>query len=112
MFLGGLAMLIAGGYLFLNNVVVTSSYGELWGLGDGTFGLSLIPLFIGVGLLFFNGKNPIGWLLAAGGVIIIVAGVIARLTVYYRPLSLFDTLLIFVLIAGGVGLVARSLRSQ
>lgn len=112
LFLVGLAMLVAGGYLFLDNVVVRTSYRELFGFGTGSFGLSLIPLLLGVGWLFFNGKSVIAWLLTAAGMIIILAGIIARLTVYYRPISLFDTLLILGLIAGGVGLVARSLRAQ
>jgi hypothetical protein len=32
--------------------------------------------------------------------------------VYFTPTSLFDTLLILGLLAGGLGLVARSLRAQ
>ena len=112
-FLVGLAMLIAGGYLFLNNVVVNSyGWGGLFSFGRGSFGLSLIPLFAGVAMLFFNGESKLGWLLTAGGLIIIVVGVIARLDVHWRSLSLFDTLLIFVLMAGGIGLVARSLKEQ
>jgi multisubunit Na+/H+ antiporter MnhF subunit len=111
-FLFGLGMLIVGGYLFLDNVVVRTSYRELFGFGAGAFGLSLIPLLLGVGLLFFDGKSLAGKILTAGGFLIIIAGIIARLTVHYRPLSLFDTILILVLIAGGIGLVARSLREQ
>lgn len=111
-FLAGLAMLIAGGYLFLDSIMVTSNYASLWGFGYGSFGLSLVPVFIGVILLFMNGKSVAGWVLTGGGVIIILAGVIARLTVYTRRLSLFDLLLILVLIAGGIGLMARSFRDQ
>lgn len=112
LFLVGLGMMIAGGYLFLDNVVVRSSYAELWGFGTGAFGLSLIPLLFGVGLLFFDGKSIIGWLLTGGGMLIIFAGIIARLTIYYRPLSLFNTILILVLLVGGIGLIARSLRAR
>ncbi len=112
LFLVGLGMLIAGGYLFLDNVIVRSSYRELFGMGQGAFGLSLIPLLFGVGILFFNGKSVIGWLLSGGGLLIIIVGIIARLTIYYQPLSLFNTLLLLVLIVGGVGLIARSLKSQ
>lgn len=112
LFLIGLALLIAGGYLFLDNVAVHSSYRELFGFGHGTFGLSLIPLLIGVGWLFFNGKSVVAWVLTGGGVIIIVVGVIARMTVHWQRTSLFNTLLIFVFIAGGIGLIARSLKAQ
>jgi hypothetical protein len=109
-FLAGLAMVVAGGYLLLTRVTVTSGLWQFWGYN--AFGLSLVPLLIGIGLLFFDGRSVAGWLLTAAGAIIIVAGIIANLQVYFRPTSLFDTLLILILLAGGLGLVARSLRPQ
>jgi hypothetical protein len=33
-----------------------------------------------------------------------------NLRVYFEPTSLFDTLLMLILLAGGLGLVARSLK--
>jgi hypothetical protein len=74
--------------------------------------LLLLPLLIGIGILFFDGRSLAGWLLTAGGALIILVGIIANLHVYFRPTSLFDTLLILILLAGGLGLVARSLRAQ
>ena len=44
--------------------------------------------------------------------LIIVVGIVANLHLYFRPTSLFDTLMILGLMAGGIGLVARSLRAQ
>jgi hypothetical protein len=35
-----------------------------------------------------------------------------NLRIYFEPTSLFDTLVMLVLLAGGIGLVARSLRPQ
>ncbi len=109
-FLAGLAMVVAGGYLLLTNVTVTSGLWQFWGYN--AFGLSLLPLLIGIGILFFDGRSLPGWLLAVAGALIIVLGIIANLHVYFRPTSLFDTLLILILLAGGLGLVARSLRAQ
>ena len=108
MFFGGAAMVIAGGYLLLNQVTVTSGLWTIWGYNG--FGLSLLPLLVGIGLLFFNGKSVPGWVLTAAGAIIILAGILTNLSIYFRPTSLFNTLLILVLIAGGIGLVARSIR--
>ena len=109
-FLAGSAMVVAGGYLLLTRVTVTSGLWELWGYN--AFGLSLVPLLVGIGLLFFDGRSLAGWLLTAAGALIILVGIIANLRVYFRPTSLFDTLLILGLLAGGLGLVARSLRAQ
>ncbi|MGE0131232.1 MAG: hypothetical protein AB7U82_24390 [Blastocatellales bacterium] len=108
-FVFGLGMVIAGGYLFLSNVTVRSGYWQLWGYN--AFGLSLIPLLIGIGLLFFDGRSAFGWILTFGGVVVMVAGIIANLDIYFNPTSLTNTLIMLGLVAAGIGLVARSLRS-
>lgn len=107
-FLFGLAMAVAGGYMLMRQVTVTSGYWTLWGYN--TFGLSLLPLCVGVGLLFYNGKSIAGWLLTFIGAVIIFTGVIMNLQIYFQQTSLFNTVVILILLAGGIGLVARSLR--
>jgi len=107
-FIFGLGMVIAGGYLFLSRVTVTSGYWTLWGYN--AFGVSLIPLLLGIGLLFFNGRSAFGWILTFGGVIVILVGIISNLQVYFSPTSLTNTIIMLGLLAAGVGLVARSLR--
>ena len=109
-FLLGLGMSVAGAYLLTQRVTVTSNYWTLWGYN--AFGLSLLPLLFGIGLLFFNGKSIAGWLLTFVGVVIILAGIIANLSIYFQPTSLFNTIVMLVLLAGGIGLVARSLRAH
>ena len=109
-FLVGLGMAIAGAYLLTNQVTVTSSYWHVWGYNG--FGLSLIPLVLGIGMLFFNGRSWIGWLLTFAGAIIIFVGILTNLDIYFRQTSLFNTIVMLVLLAGGIGLVARSLRAQ
>ena len=109
-FLLGLGMAIAGGYLLTNQVTVTSSF---WRIGSyNGFGLSLIPLVLGIGFLFFNGRSVIGWLLTFAGAIIIFAGILTHLDIYFQQTTLFNTLLMLVLLAGGIGLVARSLHPR
>jgi multisubunit Na+/H+ antiporter MnhF subunit len=109
MFLGGLAMVIAGGYLLLTRVSVVSGGWHFYGYN--AFGLSLVPLLIGIGVLFYNGRSIPGWLLTLGGALIIVVGIIANLRIYFQPTSLFDTLLMLGMLAAGIGLVARSPRA-
>ena len=109
-FLAGLMMAVAGAYLLTNQVTVTTNYWQFWGVP--AFGLTLVPLCVGIGMLAFNGKSVFGWLLTMSGAVIILAGVIMRLDIYFRPTSLFNTIFMLVLLAGGIGLVARSLRSH
>jgi hypothetical protein len=110
LFICGLAMVVAGGYLLLEHVVVSTNGWVLFGYN--AFGLSLLPLLIGIGFLFFDGRSIWGWALTAAGALIIVVGILANLSAYFRATSLFDTLIIFALLAGGIGVIARSLRAH
>ena len=109
-FLIGLAMAVAGAYMLISRVTVTTGFWS-WG-GYNTFGLSLVPLIFGVGIVFFNGKSLIGWLLVFIGSVIILAGIIMNLQMYFQPTSLFNTIVMLVLLAGGIGLVAKSVRAH
>jgi hypothetical protein len=106
-FLIGFVMTCTGGYLLTNQVTVAGSY---WNFGGtNTFGITLIPMLIGIGLLFWNGRSLIGWLLTVGGALFIFAGVIANLHIYFQPASLFNTIVMLVLVVGGLSLIARAM---
>ena len=109
-FFAGLAMAAGGGYLLMQQVTVTSGFWTFWGYN--AFGFSLIPLLIGIGMLFFDGRSKLGWVLTGLGGLIILLGIITNLSIFFRPTSLFNTLIILALLAGGIGLIARSLRTK
>lgn len=112
-FLFGLGMLVAGLYLLFLQVDVHSGgyWRNGWG-GDRTFGLTLLPLLVGIGWLFWDSSAKLGWLLAGGGVLLIVVGVVANMQIHFRSTNLFNTLAMLVLIAGGIGVIARSMRAS
>lgn len=105
-FIMGFVMSAVGGYLLTTHVVVASSY---WSFGGAdSFGITLIPMLFGIGLLFWSSRSVIGWLLTIGGFLFILAGIIANLHIYFRPTSLFHTIIMLVLFVGGIGLIMRS----
>jgi hypothetical protein len=109
-FVLGFVMACAGAYLLADRVTVFGGYWNFY--GGNSFGVTLVPMLIGVGLLFWNGRNIAGWLLTCAGAIFILAGVIANMHIYFQPTSLFNTIVMLVLLVGGLGFVARSLRSH
>jgi hypothetical protein len=108
-FFMGLLLAGIGAYLLLNQVQVHTSFFRFGGMAN-SFGISLIPMLLGVGILFFSGKSVIGWVLAVGGFLFIIVGVIANMDIYFQRTSLFNTLVMLVLLAAGLGLIFRSLR--
>lgn len=112
----GLVMMCAGFYLLLSSVVVSSSFGlatALFGVGGHgvTGGMVLVPLVIGLALVFYNARNVIGWLLTVGAFAALVVGVIASVHMNLRAMNGFELLCILVLAFGGLGLFLGSLRA-
>jgi hypothetical protein len=117
-FIIGLIMVIAGGYLFFNSIHVSSNF-RFGGFGYGAFrsfggfstsGYVLIPFIFGIGMMFYNAKNPIGWILSLASVVMLTFGVITSISFRMVHLSAFELISILVLMIGGIGLFLSSLR--
>lgn len=109
-------MMCAGFYLLLRSITATSTFGmgmSLYAYGgfSVTSGMVMVPFIFGVGMVFYNSRNPLGWLLAIGSLVALVFGVIASIHFSFRGMSLFDLIIILVLAVGGLGLFLRSLRA-
>ena len=107
-FLIGFVMACVGGYFLANQVNVVGSYWSFY--GANTFGITLIPMLLGICILFWNGRSVIGWFLTAAGAFFILAGVIASMHIYLQLTSLFNIIVMLILLVGGLALIARSLR--
>ena len=117
----GLGMMCGGFYMLLNSIVVNSSFGfgyplysvpMFGGMYAVTSGMIMIPFLIGVGIIFYNRRNLLGWILACGSLVAMIFGVIASIHFQFRSMSAFDLIVILVLAFGGVGLFLRSLSDS
>ncbi|PKF62641.1 hypothetical protein CW745_04255 [Psychromonas sp. psych-6C06] len=116
----GLLMMCGGFYLLLNAITVTSSFGmgsrlysvNTFGTNIGlTTGMVLIPFMFGIGLIFYNAKNILGWLLSICSITALIFGVISSIRFSLRTMTSFDLIVILVLAVGGLGLFLRSLKT-
>jgi hypothetical protein len=71
----------------------------------------MIPFMFGVGMVFYNARNYLGWLLAGGSLVALVFGVISSIQFTFQSMSAFDLIVILVLSVGGLGLFLSSLKS-
>lgn len=108
----GLGVAAIGFYLLFSHVTVHSSYWNFMGFGGASrsFGVSLIPLLFGIGILFVNAKSVLGWFLAVGGLLFILAGILMNLDIYFQGATLMNTLIMLAMIAAGLGLIVKGLR--
>ncbi len=115
-FLLGLIMMCSGFYLLLSSVIVSSTFGlgsRLFGIGGFgvTGGIILVPLVIGIGMIFYNARSYLGWLIAIASFFAMVFGVISSVSLDLRTMSAFYLITVLVLAFGGLGLFLGSLRS-
>lgn len=128
LFLIGGALFAAGIFLFTNQVMVNSgvrgmgwgrSYAGGWGsslgglfsfgVGQG-FGFLMIPFGTGVALLLADAYRKAGWFLVWASSAAIGAAVLQSLVFNFRTASLWSLMTMIAMIAGGGGLMFKSLR--
>lgn len=113
-FLVGLVMLVVGLFLIFNNITVSSN----WGMGGyffsfGSFnvpnGAIMLPILIGIGMLFFMRKRIYGWIVLSIGVVFVLLSVIMSTRITWLPTKAYIFIIMFGLVAAGGGLVLREL---
>jgi hypothetical protein len=115
-FILGIIMFVVGLYLLLDSINVYNDFSLSYAFRVGPVGLTsgylLIPFMIGIGMIFYNFKNYLGWALAVGSVVLIIVGVITSVHFSLRQMKSWELLLILTLFVGGIGLFLSSLRKQ
>lgn len=103
----GPVMLVIGGYLFMQNVQVTTFSIFAFSIGGRRMdGVIFLPLIASIIYLFYK-YNLASKICCILSIIIIIVNVIVNLELYWSATSLFSTIIIFVLLFGGAALVAR-----
>lgn len=105
----GLAMLCVGGYLFMQNVQVTTEHLFRFSIfGRRMDGLVFVPLIANIIFLFYK-YNIVSKICCGLSLLLILANVLMNLRLTWSPTSLFATIVIFVMTFGGLGLVLKTL---
>lgn len=109
-FVAGIVMLAVGLYIFSQKVIVFSGYGFfLWGGGRFSSGLIIVPLIIGIVWMFMTGANFASKVFTALSVLLIIVSVIMSTHIHLSAMTLYEWILLLVLIFGGAGLVGKVL---
>ena len=112
-FIIGLAMLAAGGYWFMDSVTVTTGF---YGLRLGGYhisgGLIVVPFLAGIIWLFLRSGSIGAKILTGLGLVIILASVIMNTSFIFRSRSLYEYLIMLVLICGGAALTLQVLLAK
>lgn len=100
--LGGWGLLILGLVMFFSHIQITNQPPIWWpGLNTGgTIGFLLIPLLVGMSMLFYNYKSRVGQAVTVGSLAAIILMVLAGL----RPIFMGGSLLEFVIMCAPISI--------
>ncbi len=116
-FVAGVVMLVVGLFILSQKVVVSSGwfgYGGTMMLGGIRLnsGMIMIPFIIGIIWMFASGASFASKLFTALSVILIIASIVLNTNIYMISVSLYEWVIMLVLIFGGAGFVAKVLFSD
>ena len=113
MFFFGLLMFGGGLFMIFQNTIVTSSWGHgyfyhigSWGIPNG---LIMLPVFIGIIMLFVMDRKIFGWIVTVLGIVFILLSIILSVHIVWRNTNLYMFILMFGLVAAGGGMMLRVL---
>lgn len=103
-FIVGLVMFVVGCFILSQKVHVSMGWYSLWGMPVGTI---FIPLIAGI-IWMFCSDGPSGKILTAVGTLFILCYIILNIRMTIWNITLFDWIIILILIFGGIGLLLRT----
>lgn len=114
-FFVGLLMFGGGLFMILQNVDVTSGWGGFGGsffrIGSYSLpnGLIMLPIIIGIGMLFVMDRKIFGWIVLSLGIVILLLSIIMSVHLHWRTSNAYVFLVMFGLVAAGGGMMLREL---
>lgn len=112
-----IGLLLLGGGLFwvFQSVRVTTAWGSYfiilggWGVPNGVI---IIPLLIGIIMLFMMKRKIFGWIVTSIGILAILLTIMNSVSFHFVSQSLFNYILMFGFIAVGAALVIKALFAK
>ncbi|MBX9876910.1 MAG: hypothetical protein K2Y22_00485 [Candidatus Obscuribacterales bacterium] len=108
----GLGLLLTSVLMFFNHVKVGSGWLSWLGFGGQGFGLVVIPLLIGLGLIFYNSKSKVGWIVTAASCALIFFAVLSQLVMTFPTISFLGLIMMLLPLALGVAMLMKGLSAK
>ncbi|MBI4532577.1 MAG: hypothetical protein HY711_01410 [Candidatus Melainabacteria bacterium] len=110
--IAGFGLLLTGLFLVFNHVHLGTGFLSWFGLAGQGFGLILIPLVAGIGLILYDHKKRLGWMLTAASVALLLFAILSQLVMTFPPMSLLGLIIMLLPFAFGGALLMKSFEMR
>ncbi len=108
--LGGLALIATGLLMLFTHIRVGTGMMTIFGLGSQGMGFLLLPLFIGIGMLFYNHKSRWAQIITAGGCALVLFVVLSQLVISFPSVSLLGLIFMVLPLTAGCAFAAKGMN--
>lgn len=108
--LAGCSLIGVGVLMVLNHIKIGTGVMSMLGFGGGGAGFLILPIIIGIGVMFYDYKNKWGWLLTGGGFVVLLFVLLSQLTMYFAHISMLGFILMFLPLAIGGAMLAKGMK--
>lgn len=86
---GGVVCLIVSVGMLLAHMRIGTAFAGLWGFGP-TLGLMVVPLLVGIGMLFYDYKSRLAQVITVGSLALIMFVMLSSMSIVFPMLSMLD----------------------
>lgn len=108
----GLGLLLTSVLMIFHHVKVGTGWLSWLGFGGQGFGFCIVPLLIGLAIIFYDHKNKAGWIITAASCALIFFAVLSQLVMTFPTTSLLGLIIMFLPLALGVAMLMKGLQGQ
>jgi len=108
-YFSGIALIFFAVLVFFQHIRLGTGLIQALGIGTGGFGLLILPLLIGIGLIVYNQKNKIGYAIVAITSALIFFAVLSSLIMTFAPISLLGLIVLLAPLAVGSAFVVKGM---
>ncbi len=115
MFFAGLLMFGGGVFMILQNIIVRTNWGTSFyhiGTWNVPNGMIMLPVLIGIVMLFVMERKIFGWIVFGLGILFILLTVIMSVSISWKTSNGYAFLMMFGLAAAGGGMLMKVLFSK
>jgi hypothetical protein len=108
--LGGWGLVGVSAFMFLSHMIIrTAGYASFFGNGSG---LLMVPVLVGVGLMFYNYKSRVAQLLTVGSFLALMLTMLMTMTITFPPISTVEFVIMGLPLCIGGALLAKGHRKR
>ena len=108
-YFAGIALMLFSVFVFFQHVHVGTGILQAFGFGAGGFGLLMLPLLVGIGLIIYNKKNKIGYAIISITCALVFYAVLSSLIMTFSPVSLLGLIIMLLPLAAGGAFFVKGL---